>query len=218
MDILDTMRNRHAVRTYLVDPIKEEEKEGLTKFVKEINQESGLHFQLCFEEPKAFGTFLAHYGHFVNVRNYLALVGGKKDEEKVGYYGEKFALLAQEMGLNSCWVALTYGKGKLSVERGPGEKVHAVICFGYGATQGVAHHSKSVEALTDVKGEKPSYWDRAVEACLLAPTAVNQQKFLLSCHDGKPSLKVNGSGFYTKMDLGIVKCHFESATGVKLGD
>lgn len=53
-------------------------------------------------------------GFFSNVRNYVALIG-KKDaalDEKIGYYGEKIALRAQQLGLNTCWVALTFSKGK----------------------------------------------------------------------------------------------------------
>ncbi|MEI3552822.1 MAG: nitroreductase family protein [Acutalibacteraceae bacterium] len=41
------------------------------------NQESGLHIQLVTNEPKAFDSFMAHYGKFKGVTNYLALIGKK---------------------------------------------------------------------------------------------------------------------------------------------
>ena len=54
-----------------------------------------------------------------------------------------------------------------------------------------------------------------VACALLAPTAINQQKFKFSLHDGnKVSVKA-GLGFYSKVDLGIVKYHFEIGAGVK---
>lgn len=216
MDILETMKSRHAVRSYHTKPIEQEKKDQLNKLAEQFNQESGLHIQICFEEPKAFNTFAAHYGKFSNVRNYIGLIGKKDDEEKAGYYGEKLVLAAQEMGLNTCWVAMTYGKGKTAFKKDKGEKILCVIALGYGLTQGVPHHSKDSSAVSSIQGEKPAYWDRGVEAALLAPTAVNQQKFLLTYKDGKTAIALKGLGFYTKIDLGIVKCHFEMAAGVKI--
>ena len=45
-----------------------------------------------------------------------------------------------------------------------------------------------------------------------APTAMNQQKFLISYEDKKVNAKSLG-GFYSKVDLGIVKYHFEVSAG-----
>ena len=50
------------------------------------------------------------------------------------------------------------------------------------------------------------------EAALLASTAMDQQKFSFTCEDGVVTAKP-GIGFYTKIDLGIVKYHFESGVG-----
>ena len=46
---------------------------------------------------------MAHYGKFENVKNYIAIVGNKNDQEKAGYYGEKIVLKCPELGLNTCW-------------------------------------------------------------------------------------------------------------------
>ena len=55
-----------------------------------------------------------------------------------------------------------------------------------------------------------------MRAAMLAPTATNQQKFRFELlEDG--SLKISrGLGFYSKMDLGIVKYHFELGSGKKI--
>lgn len=55
---------------------------------------------------------MAHYGKFENVKNYIAIVGNKNDQEKAGYYGEKIVLKCQKLGLNTCWVAMTHGNQK----------------------------------------------------------------------------------------------------------
>ena len=52
-----------------------------------------------------------------------------------------------------------------------------------------------------------------MDAVLLAPTAVNQQKFLFTLEeDGRVSAQP-GHAFYAKMDLGIAKYHFELGAG-----
>ena len=61
----------------------------------------------------------------------------------------------------------------------------------------------------------PEWFKAGMDAALLAPTAMNQQKFkfeLLSDGSVKASC---GTGFYTKLDLGIVRYHFEAASKKK---
>ena len=183
-----------------------------------INQKTGLHIKICYDEPTAFDSILAHYGKFKNVANYIVLAGDKKSEELLGYYGESLVLTAQELGLNTCWVALTYKKKNIQINLGDNDKVHCVIALSYGVTPGVQRKSKTVEQVLKIVGDKPEYLDEGVEACLLAPTAMNQQKFKIICENGKIDIKKSGIGFYTDMDLGIVKCHFEMVTGIRLLD
>ena len=54
----------------------------------------------------------------------------------------------------------------------------------------------------------PEWFKQGVEAALLAPTATNQQKFMF-CLDGETISAKAGMGVYFKIDLGIVKYHFE---------
>lgn len=177
MEILETMKARHSVRQYKNKPIEEEKREKLRAAVKECNRESGLNIQLIFDEPECFDSMMAHYGKFSGVRNYIALVGKKEAglEEKAGYFGEKIVLAAQDMGLNTCWVALTHGKSAAKI--GSGEKQVCLIALGYGENQGAAHRGKSVEEVCSCAGSMPDWFADGIEAAMLAPTAVNQQKF-----------------------------------------
>jgi len=218
METLDLMRRRHSVRQFLKQPIEKEKRELLNNTANFINQKTGLNIKICYDEPTAFSSILSHYGKFKNVNNYIILAGDKKSEELLGYYGEVLVLTAQELGLNTCWVALTYNKNKVNINLGDDEKIHCVIALGYGVTPGVQRKSKEIEQVLKLVGEKPEYLDDGVEACLLAPTAMNQQKFKIICEDGKIDIKKSGIGFYTDMDLGIVKCHFEMVTGIRLLD
>lgn len=51
---------------------------------------------------------------------------------------------------------------------------------------------------------------------MLAPTAVNQQKFMITCENGQVSIRKNGIGYFQYVDLGIIKYHFEVVTGQKI--
>lgn len=215
MNILEVMKARHSVRQYSGRKIEIEKREILGSLVKECNIESGLNIQIIFDEPKCFDSMMAHYGKFSGVENCIALVGEKGGnlEEKAGYYGEKIVLKAQELGLNTCWVAMTHGKSTAKVQKG--EKLACIIALGYGAVQGVAHKSKPVDKLCNCVSTMPDWFSKGMEAVLLAPTAMNQQKFYFTLENENITAKA-GKGFYTKMDLGIVKYHFEAVTGRKV--
>ena len=214
MDILDAIQTRHSVRSYLQKPLEDGVKSALQNEIRAINQEAGLHFQLVVNEPKAFDSLMARYGKFSGVTNYIALVGKKSPnlDELCGCHGERLVLLAQQLGLNTCWVALTYKKIPGAFQLAPGEKLTVVIALGYGAAQGVPHKSKPAEAVAKDFNTAPEWFRRGVNAALLAPTAMNQQKFSITLENGRVLAKA-GAGFYAKVDLGIVKYHFETAAG-----
>ena len=165
------------------------------------------------------------YGKFHGVENYLVMAGQKADnlDERIGYYGEQRVLLAQALGLNTCWAGLSYRKvnGAYKIEKG--EKLTCMIALGYGESQGVSHKIKTMEQVSNATSNSPSWFRKGVEAALLAPTAINQQKFSFFLQDQKgtkvgckPKV-IAKRGFsmvgYTKMDLGIAKLHFEIGAG-----
>lgn len=218
MDILQAIQERHSVRVYKDQPIEEEKRTKLQDLAGACNAESGLHIFIRFDDSEGFDSRMAHYGSFRNVKNYIVLAGpeGKDIEEDCGYYGEKLVLEAQMMGLNTCWVALTFNKKMVKKLIPDGEQLCMVIALGYGENQGTAHKGKSLDELMATKGSMPDWFRKGAEAAMLAPTAVNQQKFKMGIKDGEPVIRISGRGFYTKTDLGIVKYHFEAASGRKV--
>lgn len=216
MDILEIMKERHSVRQYADKAIEAEKRETLGSLTEKINADTGLHIQVFFEEPKCFDSFMAHYGKFSGVKNYIALVGKKSPslDENLGYYGELITLKAQELGLNTCWVAMTHGKSRAEISKG--EKQICLIALGYGETAGTAHKSKPLSELCSCKGEMPDWFIRGMDAAMLAPTAMNQQKFFFELLPDGNVKATCSNGFYTKLDLGIVKYHFEAASGKKV--
>lgn len=214
MEIIQAMTERHSVRQYTDRPIDSQTIDALQTEIDLCNKQADLHIQLVTDEPKAFDSFMAHYGKFSGVKNYIALIGKKtaKLDELCGYYGEHLVLKAQQLGLNTCWVAMSYKKIPDAFEVKKGEKLTVVIALGYGQNHGAAHKSKSAKAVSNLTDDSPEWFRSGVEAALLAPTAMNQQKFTLTYENGKVSASA-GFGFYTKLDLGIVKYHFGLGAG-----
>lgn len=213
MDMQKAMQARHSVRQYTATKIEDDKRARLNAMLDDINAQSGLNFQIIYDEPNCFDSMMAHYGKFDGVQNYIALVGPKSPrlDELVGYWGEHLVLLAQAMGLNTCWVALTHGKSRARIA--PGENQVCLISIGYGQTQGVPHKSKPIEKLSNCTANSPDWFRAGVEAAMLAPTAVNQQKFFIKLLPDDTVSITAGRGFYSKVDLGIVKYYFELGSG-----
>ena len=217
MTLQEAIKNRHSVRKYTDKPIETAKVATLRTGIERANAESGLNIQLVLEEPKCFSSGIWKYGQFSGVKNYFVMAGprGKEAEEKIGYFGEKLVILAQTLGLNTCWVGLTYKKIPGTYTLRDGDIVHCVVSLGYGISPGVQHPQKPAEQFFESEGLPPKWFRDGMEAALLAPTAVNQQKFKFILHDGnkveaRTSFSMAG---YTSIDLGIVKYHFEVGAG-----
>lgn len=222
MTIQEAIEARHSVRAYTGQPLAADVVEVLEEKIRELNEKGHLHMQLIRNETKAFQGKLAKYGKFRGVNDYIVMAGQKSDDldERIGYYGEQLVLLAQTFGLNTCWVGLSYSKVPGTYVLEAGEVIEAYISIGYGETQGVSHKIKRVEQVSNANDLTPSWFRQGVEAALLAPTAVNQQKFFfeyIPARDGKPVRVLAKRNFsligFTQMDLGIAKCHFEIGAG-----
>ena len=211
---------RHSVRQYTGQPIEAGKITLLRECIDTYNQQAGLHIQLVTDEPNAFSGAMAKYGKFSGVKNYIALIARRGADKAIGYYGEQLVLMAQVLGLNSCWVGLTFSKQPNRYKVAVGEKLYCVIALGYGITQGVPHpQKKGIEAYCrdqrSVPDTLPGWFICGMEAALLAPTAMNQQKFEFILRndcivEAKPRFTMVG---YAKIDLGIAICHFELGAG-----
>ena len=137
MTLLEAIEARHSVRAYTGQPLADDVAKVLEEKIRELNEQSHLHIQLIRNETKTFQGKLAKYGKFRGVTDYIVMAGQKtaiKQEnsqtcldssereqarmpfqsdnldERIGYYGEQLVLLAQTLGLNTCWAGLSYSK------------------------------------------------------------------------------------------------------------
>ncbi len=211
-DLITAVKERHSVRSYTDREIPEDIIAQLNARIAHANEAAGLHLQLICSEPRAFGeSRLASYGKFSGVTNYIAVVAPKSKQAEIaaGYWGDDVVPLAQQLGLNSCRVGLTFSKKKMAAEIPDGCKLYALIAIGYGATQGAVHKIKTPDKVADERSLQVPWFARGVEFALLAPTALNQQKFHFSLRGGNIVEATHGWGPYTRLDMGIACRHFE---------
>lgn len=138
-------------------------------------------------------------------------------QERVGYYGERLALRAVQLGLETSWAVLDDAD---TAEHPwwclhPGEKIVWVLTFGHGARPGGRRRSKPIEELCRIPDgmTMPDWFRAGMEAAMLAPTSLSQQPFLFTLHkDGTVSAEAT-EGLFAHVGLGCAKYHFEVGAG-----
>lgn len=212
MGMMDTIRARHSVREYDGRAPEGEALERLQRVVDDCARESGLNIQLLLDNPEVFNV-VARFGLIHGaVANIAFVARDKSEDERIGYWGQRIVLVAQEAGLNTCWVALC-ARRKTKAVLAEGEKLRLVIAVGYGTTQGAPRKTKSRSELCTVEcASAPAWFETAMEAAQLAPTAVNNQHFHVTLREDARTVLIEApKGGLNMLDLGIVKRNFEEA-------
>lgn len=214
MSDFEAIRSRHSVRHYTDKKIEAEKIAMLNELIASLNEEGNLHLQLIEDAGNTYNRLLNRAMGLGSAPSVIACVG-KEDETlemRVGYYGEKLVLLAQKLGLNTCWAG-TFNKKNIGAEVKAGEKLVISIAIGYGKDQGRQRKSKTAEQVSDSLENAPEWFTKGVELALLAPTAINQQKFAIRLEDGEKVSFIDKGGPFSQVDIGIVRYHFEIGSG-----
>lgn len=210
MNEMQAMMERHSVRAYQDKKISAEDTAKLLALIEEVNKDSGLEFVFIEDAGKTFTKLLNRALGLGSAPAVIACMGKDCDEldEKIGYWGEKIVLSAQMMGLNTCWAG-TFSREKIPVSVKEGNRLVIVIAVGYGANSGRLRKGKNAQQVSNCTSASPAWFKAGVEAALLAPTAINQQKFDITLNDDGSVTFTDKGGVLSKIDLGIVKYHFE---------
>ena len=206
----EAILKRHSVRNYEDRQIEEETKNLIRQKIEELNETGNLHLQFIEDAGKTYNKMLNRAMGLASAPSVIACVGKEADDldERVGYYGEKLVLYLTQLGLNTCWAG-TFNRKNIGAQVADDERLVISIAVGYGKDQGNPRKSKTAEQVTAGKADRPEWFNNGVEMALLAPTAVNQQKFTIRLNDDDSVEFKDNGGFYSRVDLGIVKCHFE---------
>ena len=204
---------RHKVTKYMDTPLSSNVIKALNMRISDINDITGeLKLKLMLNDTKELTAFFKLFLS-KNVKNYIILSG--KDsvdlEEKLGYYEMDIMLYAQSLGLNTWWIGDIYNKKSTQKEM-YNYRVIGIIAFGYGAHNGTPHKSKNASEVSVYNGNVPKWFKSGVNACLLAPTALNKQSFFINGTGNKVTLSCN-NGNYSHVEKGILKYSFELAAG-----
>ena len=207
---------RHSVRNYQEKTIDIDTAELIQNKIRELNEQSGLHLQFLEDAGNTYNRLLSKTMGLASAPSAIACIGPDTEnlEEKIGYYGEYLVLYLQQLGLNTCWTG-TFNKKAVPADISENERLVITIAVGYGQDQGKPHRSKTVEQVTEGKKEHPAWFDEGVRMALLAPTAINQQKFIIRLNEDNAVDFIDRKGPFSKVDLGIVRCHFDIGAGRK---
>ena len=208
MTEIEAIKARHSVRSYKDKRIEQEKIDKINELITRCNDEGHLHLQFCAEAGNTYNTLLSKAMGLGSAPSVIACVGPDDDtlEERIGYYGQKIVLFAQQLGLNTCWAG-TFNKKAIPAKVDTGERVVISIAIGYGQTQGKERKSKTVEQVTS--GNNPFWFEYGVKMALLAPTAINQQSFRITLEPDESITFTDNGGPFSKVDLGIVRYNFE---------
>ncbi|MBT1165034.1 nitroreductase family protein [Bifidobacterium felsineum] len=229
MNLLEAMKERHAVRNFTDEPMTAEQIGVLSGIIDELNATHGLSIQLIHDADDAFGGCPTHYGRFAGVHNLIALIGPDDADapddldEMIGYAGELLALHAVAFGLDTSWVVLheaTEHEGLWTLEKG--QRMPAAIALGHGARPGRAHRSKPAEELGPVADAigtyagAPVWFHNGIEAVALAPSALGKQPVRFTLLEDGCTVKAEAlDGVQSRICLGIAKLHFELGAGTE---
>lgn len=215
MTLSDAVSSRISCRDFLPRPLSDGHSRQLEKAVTQCSRRAGLHIQLICGRPGPFSSFFKGWGRLKGVQNYLVFAGPANDpdlEEKCGYYGEELVLTAETMGLGTCWVGGTYDRESCLCHLQGGEELVCVAAVGYPAPARAKkeRHCKTLSELAEDLGNAPEWFRTGVAAVQRAPSAMNRQGYLFSFReDGAARVRLNGTGSFALVDLGIAKRHFE---------
>lgn len=214
MDLLEAAKQRHSVRKYTGERIPADMIGILRGEIDRCNAEGGLSIMLITDEPKAFGGIMTRATGFSGAVNYIAMIGPDTPElnAKCGYYGERLALLAQSIGLRTCWAMLCSRKAVNRIIP-DGQRMAIGISIGFGADDGKPHRSKTMGEMADIS-DAPDWFVRGMECVMLAPSGVNRQPIRFSQRDGIVSVSYRPTNL-TDIDCGIARFHFELGAGTE---
>lgn len=211
MTELEALQQRHSVRAYQDKKIEADKVNQLNALIEECNKEGNLNLQLLEDAGGTFGRVMSKVMGLGSAPSVIACIGPDDStlDERIGYYGQKIVLFAQSIGLNTCWAG-TFSEKKSPAKRSAGDRFPIVIAIGYGVNGGRVRKSKSLDQVVagGIEG-KPEWFVKGAEAALLAPTAINQQRFEIVLKDGDAVEIVDRGGVLSKIDKGIVKYNFE---------
>ena len=224
----EVMERRCSRRSYLNQPLSQDDITYIQERLVSINKDYGLQVRLEVHKPEAFASLKKSYGLFHNVQNYILLIGNERDvysKEKLGYALELLVLDLCERGLGTCWVGGSYDHDLAAADLGAQETLYGVITVGYvKAKRSVKENmiskvtkrkGKSIEELCGGETKIPQWMKEGLKAVQMAPSALAAQPVMFHYEGDRVYARVAKPDSLQMIDLGIAMAHF--ALGAEQG-
>ncbi len=200
--VKSTVEERKSIRTYLSDPITEEDREKISAYIDYLSSapspfECKIRIRIFDVNKEINSKDLGTYGVIKNARTYLGVAAEKSPiaMQAVGYSFEKLVLYAQSIGLGTCWLGGTFNRGEFAKAMQIEENEFFPIAspIGYPAPK---NHTINKVMRMAIKADKRKEWDKLffdgdfskpltkeeagkwaypLEMVRLAPSAANKQ-------------------------------------------
>jgi hypothetical protein len=193
----------------------------INNLIARYNHSENLNFRLIENAETAFKSFLISYGKFKGIKNAVALIVNKGNDnylEKVGYFGQQLVLNMVTMGLDTCWVAVDFNRKSDVFALQENEELVAVLVFGYAndapvnleaEKYGIHHRTTlTIEEITVNDQILPHHVEEGIVAILKAPSNKNKQPVRVEYKNAQLKLTVNLRRKTNLIELGIAKAHY----------
>ena len=234
MNIVETIRKRHSVRTYSGKALSEEHNAQIKQYIHQLQAPFGAKARIepinvnFSEKPVKLGT----YGWIKGARDYLALVYEEAPfaETAAACMFEQAVLFCTALGLGTCWIGGTFSRSdfKKQISLKPNEKLKIVSPVGYAsdskrflekyiarADSNHASRKPFGELFFDENFDNPLTETAAgqfltpLEMVRLAPSASNKQEWRVLLAEKALHFYKKPYLSYDSIDIGIALCHFE---------
>ena len=204
-------QSRFSVRAYTADPT-DAQLAALRQTASQLSAK-GVRIDVLRDEHVFTGMFGAK---IKGTSSFAALFSRDARPETVGYIGEAFVLECTALGLQTCWLGVSFSKQSLhnAIKLRQGEKLVCIISMGQCAEGYVARKRRTVAELTEITDEQFANlpeWKRCAVACArMAPSAINAQPWSFDT-DG-PGIGVENASWnfgWGRLDCGIAMLHIE---------
>lgn len=241
-DIEDLITRRMSTRTYSDKMVNEEDREALLEFTRPL--ECDLYRFAIVDYAMSEGKKLNTYGLIRNAKTLLVAIGRRslardnKAAVDFGYDFEKIILKATDLGIDTCWMGMSYKEDALRELAGVGNDERIVMASPIGYSKGdnildkltrysikahkrlsfesIFSHGKIGVPLTELKDER---YRICLEMLRRSPSAGNAQPWRVVQTEGGFDFYSKAKKIYDNLkdkridftynDMGIAKCHFE---------
>ena len=118
----EVVKKRYSVRTYLEQPLSEENREKLERYFPRLSNPFGgtVSFRLLALSQAPNARKLGTYGMISGASDFIGATAapGGMDLEAVGYEFETLILYAASIGLGTCWLGGSFNRGEFAEAMG----------------------------------------------------------------------------------------------------